>query len=61
MSIPVFLLFQEPVEGVTIPSHAVEHKGDMKSRAKWNAMAFAEKYGLKLVGANFFLTQEVKA
>jgi hypothetical protein len=33
----------------------------MKGRAKWNAMAFAEKYNLKLVGANFFLTQEGKA
>ena len=57
----VFLLLQEPIEGATIPSGAVEHKSDPKSRAKWNAMAFAEKYNLKLVGANYFLTQEGQA
>lgn len=56
----VFLLFQEPPGGLIIPAEAVEHKGNAKERAKWNAVEFAEKYNLKLVGVNYFLTQVTK-
>jgi hypothetical protein len=35
----------------------VERKGDLNVRPKWKAMAFAERYNLRLVGANFFLTE----
>ncbi|PPR08279.1 hypothetical protein CVT24_001119 [Panaeolus cyanescens] len=53
----VFLLYQEPSGGLHVPDDAVEHQGEFTSRRKWNATAFAEKYGLKLVGANFFITK----
>ncbi|KAF8963275.1 phosphatidylethanolamine-binding protein [Flammula alnicola] len=53
----IFLLFQEPAGGITIPNNAVEHNPEPASRRSWNAIAFAEKYNLKLVGANFFLTK----
>ncbi|KIM37786.1 hypothetical protein M413DRAFT_448296 [Hebeloma cylindrosporum] len=56
----VFLLFQEPIGGINVPIEAVERKGDLNMRPKWNAMAFAERYNLRLVGANFFLTEEGK-
>ncbi|KAF9477447.1 PEBP-like protein [Pholiota conissans] len=56
----VFLLFQEPVGGVNVPSNAVERNGEPSSRKLWNAMAFGDKYNLKLVGANFFETQVEK-
>ena len=52
----VFLLFEEPAS-FSIPGDAVEHVATLKDRRSWNAGAFAEKYGLKLVGANFFVTQ----
>lgn len=52
----VFLLFEEPVS-FSIPKGAIEHVAALKDRRSWNAQAFAEKYGLKLVGANFFVTQ----
>ncbi|KAF8153813.1 PEBP-like protein [Crassisporium funariophilum] len=52
-----FLLFQEPSGGVSIPDNAVEHDGAREKRRSWKAIAFAEKYNLKLVGANFFLTE----
>lgn len=56
----VFLLFQEPIGGINVPIEAVERKGDLNMRPKWNAMAFAERYNLRLVGANFFLTEHGK-
>jgi len=52
----VFLLFEEPAS-FSIPRGAIEHVTTLKDRRSWNAGAFAEKYGLKLVGANFFVTQ----
>jgi len=54
---PVFLLFQEPEGGISIPANVIEHDGNEKARAKWNAMEFAENYGLKLIGANYFMTE----
>jgi len=51
----VFLLFEEPVGGYEIPAGAPEHGVEMGQRRSWNAVAFGEKYGLKLVGADFFL------
>jgi phosphatidylethanolamine-binding protein (PEBP) family uncharacterized protein len=53
----IFLLFQEPTGGLSLPSDATESSGEEKSRPKWNAMTFAEKNNLKLVGANFFQTE----
>ncbi|TFK33164.1 PEBP-like protein [Crucibulum laeve] len=52
-----FLLFEEPVGSITIPTNAPEHGATMAERRCWNAMTFAEQYSLKLVGANFFLTK----
>ena len=40
-----------------MPADAVENNGDVKSRAKWNALKFADQYGLRLVGVNYFLTE----
>lgn len=58
--IPVlaFLLFEEPEGGVNIPQGAVEYGVKLEERRSWNPVKFAEQYGLKLVGANFFLCQE---
>jgi len=56
-----FLLFQEPSGGATIPDDAVEHKAEFTTRRCWNAMEFATKYGLTLVGANYFLTDVPEA
>ncbi|KAI0696588.1 PEBP-like protein [Cytidiella melzeri] len=52
-----FLLFQEPLsKPLSIPEDAPEHHSDtLESRRHWDALAFGEKYGLKLVGANFML------
>lgn len=59
-SLLVFLLFQEPSGGINLRNDSVEHNGDVKARSKWNALAFAEDYGLKLVGVNYFMTQVSK-
>ncbi|GJE99996.1 PEBP-like protein [Phanerochaete sordida] len=48
-----FLLFLEPPSGVQIPHDAPEHFNELEQRRSWDVFAFAEKYGLKLVGANF--------
>jgi len=53
----VFLLFQEPTGGVNVPKDDPEHNASPASRRSWNAMAFADKHNLKLVGANFLLTE----
>ena len=58
-SLSVFLLFQEPSGGINLHSDAVERKGHVNARAKWNALAFAEDNGLKLVGVNYFMTQVI--
>jgi hypothetical protein len=54
----VFLLFEEPVGGYEIPASAPEHGAELGQRGRWNAVAFGEKYGLRLVGADFFLLEE---
>ncbi|EKM52967.1 uncharacterized protein PHACADRAFT_259141 [Phanerochaete carnosa HHB-10118-sp] len=48
-----FLLFTEPPAGVQIPHDAPEHLNEREQRRKWDVWAFANKYGLELVGANF--------
>ncbi|RDB27267.1 Phosphatidylethanolamine-binding F40A3.3 [Hypsizygus marmoreus] len=53
-----FLLFEEPAAGIVIPRGAVEH-GAKHERRGWNAMGFGDRYGLKLVGADFFLVRAV--
>ncbi|KAF5329805.1 hypothetical protein D9619_009404 [Psilocybe cf. subviscida] len=53
----IFLLFQEPAGGLSLPTDATESSGGEKSRPKWNAMTFAERNQLKLVGATFFQTE----
>jgi len=55
---PVFLLFEEPSGGVKIPADAPE--SDDKDRKGWDAIKFADKYDLKLVGANYFMTEVTK-
>ncbi|KAF5329603.1 hypothetical protein D9619_009388 [Psilocybe cf. subviscida] len=57
----IFLLFQEPKGGISIPADAPEHQSEFTSRRSWNAMAFAEKFNLKLVGVNYFLTQAMES
>jgi hypothetical protein len=52
---PVFLLFEEPTGGYKIPAGAPEYGVEWGQRRNWDALAFAEKHGLKLVGANYFL------
>ena len=51
----VFLLFEEPIGGYKITAAAPEHGAELEQRRSWNAVVFGEKYGLKLVGADFFL------
>jgi len=51
----VFLLFEEPVGGYEIPPDAPERGAEVEQRRGWSVVAFGEKYGLKLVGADFFL------
>jgi len=51
----VFLLFEEPTGGYKIPAGAPEYGVEWEQRRNWDTLAFAEKHGLKLVGANYFL------
>ena len=53
----VFLLFEEPRGGVSIPKNSVECDDSADSRKGWKAMEFAKKHNLTLVGVNFFLTE----
>ncbi|KAI0828479.1 PEBP-like protein [Trametes gibbosa] len=56
----VFLLFQEPAasaEPFVVPKGAPEHGAALEQRRSWNPVAFAEQYGLTLVGANYFLVR----
>lgn len=50
----VFLLFQEPSEGLVISSDAPEFGTDKEGRRCWSVLDFAERHNLTLVGANFF-------
>ena len=53
----MFLLFEEPTGGCDIPAGAPEHGAEVEQRRGWNPIAFGEKYGLKLVGVDFFLVR----
>jgi len=55
----VFLLFEEPVGGYEIPAGAPEYGAGLGQRISWDAVSFGKKYGLKLVGADFFLLRAV--
>lgn len=57
-----FLLFQEPAasEPFTIPQGAPEYGAALEERRSWDPVAFAEKHGLKLVGANYFLVRSAE-
>ncbi|KAI0635465.1 PEBP-like protein [Trametes polyzona] len=59
----IFLLFQEPAsaEPFAVPQGAPEYGSVLEQRRSWNPIAFAEKYGLKLVGANYFLVRAPEA
>jgi phosphatidylethanolamine-binding protein len=52
---PAFLLFEEPPNFAGIPQGAKEYSGERLDRRHWKAVEFAERYDLKLVGANYFL------
>jgi len=56
-----FLLFEEPAGGFTVPESAPEYGAALEERRNWNAVDFGIRYGLKLVGANFFLVQAAPA
>ena len=62
LSYSAFLLFQEPAspEPFAIPQGAPEYGAALEERRSWNPIAFAEKHGLKLVGANYFLVTSPK-
>ncbi|KAH9837981.1 PEBP-like protein [Rhodofomes roseus] len=54
-----FLLWQEPstTETLRLPADAPEYGAALEERRSWDPVAFGEKYGLKLVGATYFLLQ----
>ncbi|TFK64213.1 PEBP-like protein [Pluteus cervinus] len=52
-----FLLFEEPAGGYTIPPDAPEWGSALEERRSWNAVKFGEQYGLKLIGANYFIVR----
>ncbi|KAG6916978.1 hypothetical protein DXG01_004407 [Tephrocybe rancida] len=54
-----FLLFEEPASGFTVPQGAPEYGAALEERRCWNAVDFGEKYGLRPVGANWFLVRAV--
>ncbi|KAG7440057.1 PEBP-like protein [Guyanagaster necrorhizus] len=54
-----FLLFEEPA-GFSVPQGAVEYGAEMTQRRSWNAIEFGKKYGLKLVGASYFLVRSTE-
>ncbi|OBZ78009.1 Phosphatidylethanolamine-binding F40A3.3 [Grifola frondosa] len=55
----VFLLFQEPASGTpfVVPQGEPEYGAALEERRSWDPIAFGERYGLKLVGANHFLVR----
>ena len=53
----MFPLFKEPTGGYEIPTGALEYGAELEQWRGWNAVAFGEKYGLKPVGADFFLSR----
>ncbi|KAI5120422.1 hypothetical protein M0805_006922 [Coniferiporia weirii] len=50
----VFLLFQEPIGGYSLPTDAPEFGSELETRRRWSGMEFANRHGLQLVGANYF-------
>ncbi|KAI0777473.1 PEBP-like protein [Trametes elegans] len=44
-----------------VPQGAPEYGAALEERRSWSPTGFAEKYGLKLVGANYFLVQSPEA
>lgn len=57
----IFLLFQEPSSEFTVPQGEPEHGSTLEDRRSWDAIKFGEKYGLKLVGATYFLVKSKDA
>ena len=55
-------MFQEPAgtETFTIPQGSPEYGAAVEERRSWNPVSFAEEYGLKLVGANYFLVKSAE-
>ncbi|EIN05432.1 PEBP-like protein [Punctularia strigosozonata HHB-11173 SS5] len=54
-----FLLFEEPPSFGGVPEGSPEYGATLEERRSWDAVAFGERYGLKLVGANFMLVRSV--
>ena len=52
----VFLLFEEPIGGSEIPDGTPEYGAKSEQLRNWDALAFGEKFGLKLVGADFIFS-----
>jgi len=50
-----FLLFREPIGGADFTINDFGGGHGKEDRRHWNAVDFAKRKGLKLVGANFFL------
>ncbi|KAG2338826.1 PEBP-like protein, partial [Suillus weaverae] len=50
----VLLLYREPNLDFSIPVDAPERKNEPANRKNWNVAGFVNKYGLKLVGVNYF-------
>ena len=40
-----------------LPEDAPEYEAALEERRSWAPVAFGEKYGLKLVGATYFLVE----
>ncbi|KAH9846903.1 PEBP-like protein [Lenzites betulinus] len=55
----IFLLYQEPAsaEPFVVPQGEPEYGATLEERRSWNPVEFAQKYRLKLVGANYFLVR----
>ncbi|OCH91729.1 PEBP-like protein [Obba rivulosa] len=53
----IFLLFEEPPsrEPLLVPPEAPEHGVTLEERRSWDPLTFGERYGLTLVGANYFV------
>ncbi|KAG2746459.1 PEBP-like protein, partial [Suillus brevipes Sb2] len=51
----VLLLYEEPNAGFSISADAPERRNQPANRKNWNATMFADKYGLKLIGVNYFI------
>ncbi|KAF8133521.1 phosphatidylethanolamine-binding protein [Mycena galopus ATCC 62051] len=51
-----FALFREPPNFV-LPADAADRDPDVVARRHWDARVFAERYGLQMVGATFYLVR----